>query len=202
MKKFIVLILILIFISFSFAFAQSGTHLVQSGDTLWAIAVKYQIGISELIAANPQLKNPNLIYPGQKINIPSIDDIKSLENEVIRITNIERTKRGLIPLKANWQLSRVARYKSQDMVNKNYFSHQSPTYGSPFNMMENFGLKFSSAGENIAFGQRSPQEVVNSWMNSPGHRANILSSSYTEIGVGVAKKSNGTFYWTQMFIRP
>ncbi|WP_207669273.1 SafA/ExsA family spore coat assembly protein [Fonticella tunisiensis] len=186
----------------STVFAQSGTYTVQRGDTMWKIAVRYQIGVSELIQANPQIKNPNLIYPGQKINIPSIDDVKALENEVIRLTNIERAKAGLPALKANWELSRVARYKSQDMVNKNYFSHQSPTYGSPFQMMENFGIRFTAAGENIAYGQRSPEEVVRAWMNSPGHRANILSRSYTEIGVGVAKKSNGTLYWTQMFIRP
>ncbi|TDT62284.1 spore coat assembly protein SafA/uncharacterized YkwD family protein [Fonticella tunisiensis] len=202
MKKKISILAILFMMISSTVFAQSGTYTVQRGDTMWKIAVRYQIGVSELIQANPQIKNPNLIYPGQKINIPSIDDVKALENEVIRLTNIERAKAGLPALKANWELSRVARYKSQDMVNKNYFSHQSPTYGSPFQMMENFGIRFTAAGENIAYGQRSPEEVVRAWMNSPGHRANILSRSYTEIGVGVAKKSNGTLYWTQMFIRP
>lgn len=202
MKKKISILAILFMMISSTVFAQSGTYTVQRGDTMWKIAVRYQIGVSELIQANPQIKNPNLIYPGQKINIPSIDDVKALENEVIRLTNIERSKAGLPALKANWELSRVARYKSQDMVNKNYFSHQSPTYGSPFQMMESFGIRFTAAGENIAYGQRNPEEVVRAWMNSPGHRANILSSSYTEIGVGVAKKSNGTLYWTQMFIRP
>ena len=201
MKKIIAILTILLVMTSSIVFAQSGTYTVQRGDTIWKIAVKYQIGVSELIKANQQIKNPNLIYPGQKINIPSIDDVKALENEVIRLTNIERAKAGLPALKANWQLSRVARYKSQDMINKNYFSHQSPTYGSPFKMMESFGLRFMAAGENIAYGQKTPQEVVRMWMNSPGHRANILSPSYTEIGVGVAKKSNGTLYWTQMFIR-
>jgi len=104
---------------------------------MWKIAVKYQIGI--------QIKNPNLIYPGQKINIPNIDDIKAQENEVIRLVNVERAKKGLPALKANWQLSRVARYKSEDMANKGYFSHTSPTYGSPFKMMEDFGIKFTAA---------------------------------------------------------
>jgi len=88
------------------------------------------------------------------------------------------------------------------MINKNYFSHQSPTYGSPFDMMKSFGLRFSAAAENIAYGQRTAKEVVNAWMNSPGHRANILSRSYTETGVGAAKKANGTLYWTQMFMKP
>jgi len=69
-------------------------------------------------------------------------------------------------------------------------------------MMESFGLRYSAAGENIAMGQRTPQEVVNAWMSSPGHRSNILSPAYTQIGVGLAKKSNGVCYWTQMFIKP
>ncbi len=184
------------------AFAQATTYTVAKGDSLWKIAVKYEIGISELIKANPQIKNPGMINVGQKINIPDASPLKTYETEVIRLTNLERTKHGLPALQTNWQLCRVARYKSQDMINKNYFSHTSPTYGSPFTMMQNFGLRFSSAGENIAYGQRTPQEVVTGWMNSAGHRANILSPSYTQIGVGAAKKSNGTIYWTQQFMKP
>lgn len=185
----------------SAAFAQSGTYTVQSGDTMWKIAVRYQIGVSELIKANPQISNPARIYVGQKINIPSIDDVKALEKRVIDLVNQQRAKAGLHMLAQNWELCRVARYKSQDMINKGYFSHQSPTYGSPFRMMESFGIRFSAAGENIAYGQRTPEEVMNSWMNSTGHRANILNGSFNQIGVGVAKTSNGTYYWTQMFIK-
>lgn len=183
-------------------FAQDLIYTVKPGDTLWKIAVANETGVNELIAKNPQLSNPNLIYPGNKINVPNINDIKSSETEVVRLVNRERTSRGLKPLSNNWELERIARYKSQDMVNKNYFSHTSPTYGSPFTMMQNFGVKFSAAGENIAMGQKTPAEVVNSWMNSPGHRANILGTSYTQIGVGLAKNNNGVCYWTQMFIRP
>ncbi|HBT63205.1 MAG TPA: hypothetical protein DEB10_00905 [Ruminococcaceae bacterium] len=184
------------------ASAQRATYTVVRGDSMWKIAVKYQVGVSELIKANPGIKNPNLIYPGQKISIPEAAPLESFEAEVIRLINRERTSRGLPALTNNWQLSRVARYKSQDMIDKNYFSHQSPTYGSPFDMMEAFGLRFSAAAENIAYGQRTAQEVVNAWMNSPGHRANILSRSYTQTGVGAAKKANGTLYWTQMFMKP
>lgn len=200
-KKLPILISTLI-ISSNIAFAQPISYSVQSGDTLWKIAAKNQVGVSEIIAQNPQLKNPTLIYPGQKLYIPTLGDVKALENKVIDLVNVERSKRGMQLLAQNWQLSRIARYKSQDMINKHYFSHISPTYGSPFNMMESFGIKFSAAGENIAMGQRTPQEVMNSWMNSPGHRANILSPTYTQIGVGLAKDSNGTCYWTQMFIKP
>ncbi|HOA81720.1 MAG TPA: SafA/ExsA family spore coat assembly protein [Defluviitaleaceae bacterium] len=202
MKRKIILVSFM-FILFSVpVFAQSKTYIVQPGDSMWKIAVKHQIGLSEIISANPQIKNPALIYPNQKLTIPNIDDVKSLENEVIKLVNAERAKQGLSPLKANWELSRVARLKSQDMIDKNYFSHQSPTYGSPFSMMESFGIRYSSAGENIAKGQQTPSQVMNAWMNSPGHRSNILSASYSEIGVGLATNKNGVKYWTQMFIRP
>lgn len=176
------------------------TYIVRPGDTLWKISVHYQVGLSEIIRANPQFPNPNLIYPGQKVYVPILDDVKQIENEVVRLTNEQRAKYGLPPLKIDWQLARVARYKSADMRDKNYFQHNSPTYGSPFTMMENFGISYRSAGENIAAGQRTPQEVVNAWMNSPGHRANILNKGYTHIGVGYAKGGSYGHYWTQMFI--
>lgn len=191
----------ILFIS-STVLAQSSTYTVQSGDSMWKIAVKYEIGLSEIISANPGIKDPSVIYPGEKLSVPNIDDIKAFENEVIRLVNVERGKNGLAPLAANWQLSRIARYKSKDMADLNYFSHTSPTYGSPFTMIQSFGIKFSSAGENIAMGQSTPAQVMNAWMNSPGHRSNILSPSYTEIGVGLAKNKNGTCYWTQQFIHP
>ena len=174
------------------------THTVVAGDSLWKIAVKYEVGLSELKSANPQIANPELIYPGQVINIPTMDStVISFEQEVIRLVNEKRAENGLKPLKHNWELSRVARYKSQDMKDNRYFSHTSPTYGSPYEMMRNFGISFRRAGENIARGQKTPQAVVNAWMNSSGHRANILNASYIEIGVGYVKDGN---YWTQMFI--
>jgi uncharacterized YkwD family protein/spore coat assembly protein SafA len=183
----------------SVSFAQQ-IHTVQPGDTLWKIAVRYQVGISEIIAANRQFSNPNLIYPGDKVTIPNYDATKSIESQVIQLTNQERAKHGLKALTQDWELSRVARFKSTDMRDKNYFSHDSPTYGSPFTMMKNFGISYRSAGENIAAGQTTAQEVVQAWMNSPGHRANILSANYTYIGVGYAKGGSQRHYWTQMFI--
>jgi uncharacterized YkwD family protein/spore coat assembly protein SafA len=168
---------------------------------MWKIAVKYQVGISEIISANPQIKNPSMIYPGQIINIPAQASVKSIELKVVELVNKVRAQHGLQILTNNWQLERVARFKSADMMNKNYFSHTSPTYGSPFTMMENFGIRFSAAGENIAMGQRTPEQVMNDWMNSPGHRANILSPNYNQIGVGLAQDGGGRTYWTQMFIK-
>lgn len=178
--------------------ANTAKHTVVSGDSMWKIAVKYQVGLSEIIAANKQIQNPALIYPGQVLTIPlQAEEIKSFEQQVIDLTNQERAKNGLPALKANWELSRVARMKSQDMHDNRYFSHTSPVYGSPFDMMKNFGIRYRTAGENIAMGQRTPQAVVTAWMNSPGHRANILKASFTEIGVGYVASGN---YWTQMFI--
>jgi len=184
--------------SANYAFAAT-THTVKSGDSMWKIAVKYEVGLSEIISANPHISNPELIYPGQIITIPTTDTaVVNYEKEVIRLVNQKRAEKGLSPLKEDWELSRVARFKSQDMKDKNYFSHTSPTYGSPFDMIKSFGISYKSAGENIAKGQSTPQAVVNAWMNSSGHRANILNSSYTHIGVGYVAQGK---YWTQMFIK-
>ena len=178
--------------------ASALSHTVVRGDTMWKLAVQYQVGTREIIQANPQVSNPDLIYPGQVLTIPELDkSVTAFENEVIRLVNEARAANGLQPLTANWELSRVARYKSQDMADNRYFSHTSPTYGTPFQMIKAFGLSFRTAGENIAYGQRTPQAVMNGWMNSSGHRANILNASYTQIGVGYVADGH---YWTQMFI--
>ncbi len=174
------------------------TQTLVSGDTMWKIAVKYHVGLSEIKGANPHITNPDLIYPGQVLNIPTTDSsVTSYEKEVVRLVNEQRAKHGLKALTYDWELSRVARYKSQDMKDNGYFSHTSPTYGSPFQMMKSFGISYRSAGENIAKGQATPAAVVNAWMNSSGHRANILNSSFTHIGVGYVSSGR---YWTQMFI--
>lgn len=178
--------------------AAGSTHTVVAGDTMWKLAVKYEVGTSEIIAANRQVSNPDLIYPGQVLNIPQLDSkVLSYEAEVVRLVNEVRAENGLAPLTVNWELSRVARYKSQDMKDKGYFSHTSPTYGSPFQMIRNFGLSYRTAGENIARGYATPQAVMDGWMNSPSHKANILKASYKQIGVGYVAQGS---YWTQQFI--
>ena len=200
MKRLFVCMLSVVILSVMFLVNVSAatTHTVVKGDSMWKIAVRYQVGLSELKSANPQIANPALIYPGQVLNIPTTDSsVVSYEKEVIRLVNEIRVKNGLRELTYDWQLSRVARYKSQDMKDNNYFSHTSPVYGSPFKMMKSFGISYRSAGENIAKGQATPEAVVNAWMNSSGHRANILNSSFTHIGVGYVADGR---YWTQMFI--
>ncbi|MEC0300564.1 CAP domain-containing protein [Peribacillus frigoritolerans] len=124
-------------------------------------------------------------------------ELSAFEQEVVKLTNAEREKQGLAALKIDTELSKVARIKSQDMKDKNYFDHNSPTYGSPFDMMKQFGISYKTAGENIAQGQQTPEEVVQAWMNSQGHRENIMNSSFTHIGVGYVESGN---YWTQQFI--
>lgn len=142
-------------------------------------------------------------------NILNYDEIKDkedkedkpsleVEGEVLRLVNIERKKQGLKELKLGDKLSDVARLKSQDMADNSYFSHTSPTYGSPFDMMKRFNINYRAAGENIAMGHRSPEAVMTGWMNSPGHRANILNPNFGTLGVGYVA-GNGSTYWTQMF---
>jgi len=115
--------------------------------------------------------------------------------QVADLVNQERAKAGLKPVQLDSALSDVALAKAADMSNNHYFDHNSPTYGSPFDMMKKYGISFMTAGENIAMGQRSPEEVMNQWMNSEGHRQNIMNPAFTKIGVGY---TNG--YWVQEFI--
>lgn len=122
--------------------------------------------------------------------------MSAYETEVVRLVNEIRARYGLSALSADAQLSHVARLKSQDMRDKGYFSHESPTYGSPFQMLKSFGISYRAAGENIAYGYATPQSVADAWMNSDGHRANILNGSYTRLGVGYVASGH---YWTQLF---
>lgn len=126
-------------------------------------------------------------------------DLTSDELEVFNLINAKRTANGLSPLNIDNELQNVARVKAKDMVDNNYFSHNSPTYGTPFNMMKNFGITYKTAGENIA-GNSSNQGAVEAWMNSEGHRANILNSSYNYTGVAVVKSAKYGKIYVQMFI--
>ena len=132
-----------------------------------------------------------------KTNTTTAPSTSNYERRVVELVNVERQKNGLAPLTLDSAISNVARIKSKDMSDNNYFAHQSPTYGSAADMLTQNGIRYSAWGENIAAGQRTPEEVVNAWMNSEGHRANILASHFTKIGVGYV--NNGRPYWTQMF---
>ena len=130
-------------------------------------------------------------------DMPDTGSTSSFAQQVLTLVNRERAANGLSALRLDDTLSRYAAVKSQDMHDNGYFSHTSPTYGSPFDMMKSFGITYSHAGENIAMGYSTPEAVVSAWMNSEGHRANIFSASYTELGVGYVADGG---YWTQWFV--
>lgn len=210
---------------FGFSSVSSAQCTVQHGDSIWHIAERYKIPFNKMMELNRHLHNPHLIYPKDKIEMPKgehgtgtstdqhsqTDDIEHGDNkveqsapsteaeQVLKLVNDERAKAGLKPLKMSEELRSIANLKSRDMADKNYFDHNSPTYGSPFQMLQDFGVHYRAAGENIAAGQRTPQEVMNSWMNSSGHRANILNASFTELGVGYYQGGSYGVYWTQLF---
>ncbi len=147
------------------------------------------------VKQQPAKQKPVQQQPKAPSNSGTATDASGYAAQVVNLVNQERAKAGLPALKSNSALANMAWVKAKDMKNNNYFSHTSPTYGSPFDMMKQFGISYRYAGENIAMGQRTPAEVMKDWMNSPGHRANILNKNFTSIGVGYY---NGS--WVQEFI--
>ncbi len=121
------------------------------------------------------------------------------EKEVFNLINEQRTKNGLQALKVDEEVQRVAKIKAEDMVKNNYFSHNSPTYGSPFDMLNSFKVSYKTAGENIA-GNSTNSGAVTAWMNSSGHKANILNSNFNYTGIGVVSSSKYGKVFVQMFI--
>lgn len=125
----------------------------------------------------------------------------SMENypkEVLNLVNKERVKKNLKVLKLNRTLNKISINKSNDMSKAKYFGHNSKKYGSPFDMIKKEGIKYRTAGENIAKGQKTSSYVVETWMESKGHKDNILNPNFTEMGIG--KDSFNENIWTQIFI--
>jgi uncharacterized YkwD family protein len=127
--------------------------------------------------------------------------VSDAEKQMSALVNAARKEAGLPALAVHSELSRVARFKSDDMAVNTYFSHDSPTYGSPFQMMKSFRIQYTAAGENIACNQ-SVQRAHDALMNSPGHRANILSKDFTHIGIGIVNGGQCGAMYTQMFMKP
>ena len=142
--------------------------------------------------------SPTATAPGSQTN-PNSTSLSAEEQQMLTLVNQARSQNGAPALQVDMELANVARLKSQDMITNNYFSHNSPTYGSPFDMMKNFGISYVKAGENIA-GNQSVQAAHNALMNSPGHRKNILDPDFTHIGIGIKKGSSYGNIFTQMFI--
>ena len=167
------------------------------GDFIGAVSKQY------IKAIYPSSGNSNTSASGGNTsssgNTSNLNTLNSDEQEVFNLINKQRTSNGLPALKIDEEVQKVARIKAQDMVTNNYFSHQSPTYGSPFDMLKSFKISYKAAGENIA-ANSSNSGAVNAWMNSSGHRANILSNNYNYTGIGVVSSPKYGKIYVQQFI--
>ena len=172
-------------------------YIVQvEGDYVGAVSKKYV----KAIYPNSSGTNEDSESGTSKNNTATVSgDMNADEKEVFNLINQQRINNGLAVLKFDSEVQRVARIKVEDMAANNYFSHQSPTYGSPFDMLKNFKIAYRSAGENIA-ANSSNSGAVNAWMNSSGHRANILNSNFNYTGIGVVNSSKYGKIFVQTFV--
>ena len=165
----------------------------------WYIVVtnKNQVGCIRKDLVTATTSTSNLSGTGTTTTSFSMSENEKI---IFNLLNEARAKAGLAKLSADSSLFKIARLKSQDMVKNSYFSHTSPTYGSPFKMMKTYGITYKVAGENIA-GNPSLEAAVTAWLNSATHKQNILSNSYNYIGIGVEKSDTYGYVITTMFIR-
>ena len=171
-------------------------YIVQvEGDYVGAVSKKYV----KAIYPNSNNSGNTENNTGNSSGAQTSSNMNSDEKEVFNLINQQRTNNGLSALKVDNEVQRVARIKAEDMVTNNYFSHTSPTYGSPFDMLKSFKISYKTAGENIA-ANSSNSGAVNAWMNSSGHKANILNSSFNYTGIGVVNSSKYGKIFVQMFI--
>lgn len=140
---------------------------------------------------------PDGNQPGTDTDSPEDSETLSYAEQVVKLVNAERAKENLSPLKTAKDVQAAAQVRAQEIVTS--FSHTRPNGSSFSTALKEQNVSYRGAGENIAWGQRSPEEVVNAWMNSSGHRANIMNANFTTIGVGYYQNSNGTNYWSQLF---
>ena len=171
-------------------------YIVQvEGDYVGAVSKKYV----KAIYPNSNNSGNTENNTGNSSGTQTSSNMNSDEKEIFNLINQQRTNNGLSALKVDNEVQRVARIKAEDMVTNNYFSHTSPTYGSPFDMLKSFKISYKTAGENIA-ANSSNSGAVNAWMNSSGHKANILNSSFNYTGIGVVNSSKYGKIFVQMFI--
>ena len=175
-------------------------YIVQvEGDYVGAVSKQYVKAVYPNSGGSTSGSGSTGSSTGGSSNTTNTSALTADELEVFNLINEQRTKNGLSALKINSEVQNVARIKAKDMVNNNYFSHTSPTYGSPFDMLNSFKVSYKTAGENIA-GNSSNSAAVTAWMNSSGHKANILNSSFNYTGVGVVNGSKYGKIYVQMFI--
>jgi uncharacterized protein YkwD len=223
MKKRLISILLIIAVTTTFLLPSDALTQQQQNHTYTITDVlnilKSLAGISSLTSTQRSLYN--LTPPASSVTINDVLEIlkhlagvesvlgparpsgNAEANEVVRLVNIERQKAGLPALSSSNTALNSAAMKRAEEIRIDYRSDHSRPDGRAWStVFAEFNITYRNAGENIAQGQRTAQEVVNAWMNSPGHRANILNSNFTEIGVGVVRDSNGRASWVQLFIRP
>ena len=145
-----------------------------------------------------QVQTPITQKPAQGQTPASTVSELTVEEQVVALVNQERAKEGLPALEVDATLQAAALARAKECVT--LFSHTRPNGTSCFTVLKEYGISYRQAGENIAYGQRSPEEVVTAWMNSSGHRANVMNKSFTKIGIGYYQSANGTKYWSQLFL--
>ncbi len=163
------------------------------------------MAIAPDLSATSLLKPQNQISPIQSTRTISQNNIRvNFESELLKLTNLERKKFGLAPLKLSPKLTQAAQSHAVDMAKNNYFNHKGLNGSSMEDRAKRNGYAYSALGENIAAGKATPEGTVRQWMNSPGHRTNILSGKFTEIGFGYANAPNSLYrhYWVQVFGKP
>ena len=175
-------------------------YIVQTdSDYVGAVSRKYVRAIYPSSSGSSNSGTGGSSSSGNTSSSTETSNMNSDEKEVFDLINKQRTNNGLAALKNDSEVQRVARIKAQDMVDNNYFSHTSPTYGSPFDMLKSFKISYKTAGENIA-GNSSNSAAVTAWMNSSGHKANILNSTFNYTGIGVVKSNKYGKVYVQIFI--
>ena len=168
-------------------------------DYVGAVSRKYVRAIYPSSSGSSNSGTGGSSSSGNTSSSTETSNMNSDEKEVFDLINKQRTNNGLAALKNDSEVQRVARIKAQDMVDNNYFSHTSPTYGSPFDMLKSFKISYKTAGENIA-GNSSNSSAVTAWMNSSGHKANILNSNFNYTGIGVVSSPKYGKMYVQLFI--
>ena len=175
-------------------------YIVQTdSDYVGAVSRKYVRAIYPSSSGSSNSGTGGSSSSGNTSSSTGTSNMNSDEKEVFDLINKQRTNNGLAALKNDSEVQRVARIKAQDMVDNNYFSHTSPTYGSPFDMLKSFKISYKTAGENIA-GNSSNSSAVTAWMNSSGHKANILNSNFNYTGIGVVSSPKYGKMYVQLFI--
>lgn len=175
-------------------------YIIQTdSDYVGAVSRKYVRAIYSSSSGSSNSGTGGSSSSGNTSSSTETSNMNSDEKEVFDLINKQRTNNGLAALKNDSEVQRVARIKAQDMVDNNYFSHTSPTYGSPFDMLKSFKISYKTAGENIA-GNSSNSSAVTAWMNSSGHKANILNSNFNYTGIGVVSSPKYGKMYVQLFI--